>query len=129
MFKLRVKSKFDAAHKLANYEGKCSQLHGHTYNVEITILHANYSMKDGICMDFGKISEDLEKVISKLDHSYLTPIETEAMNTKGVINLFPNPTAEVIAEYIFLELDKIGYKSLSQVTVWETDKYGVTYKK
>src|SRR5210317_1043455 len=29
--------KFDAAHKIPNYNGKCSQLHGHTWKLVITL--------------------------------------------------------------------------------------------
>lgn len=28
---------FDSAHMLSNYEGKCSNLHGHTYKLQVTL--------------------------------------------------------------------------------------------
>ena len=34
MYKLKTKASFDSAHFLKDYEGKCSNIHGHRWTVE-----------------------------------------------------------------------------------------------
>lgn len=74
---------FDAAHHLHMYEGKCINLHGHTYHLEITI--SGFVNEIGISVDFGTIKLIYEQVIKdKLDHRYLNetlpPMNTTAEN-------------------------------------------------
>ncbi len=70
---------FDAAHHLHCYEGKCKNLHGHTYTVVFGI--SGYVDEIGLMMDFGDIKEIWKNDIEiHLDHRYLN--ETlPAMNT------------------------------------------------
>ena len=37
MFRIQVKDHFDSAHQLRGYEGKCSRVHGHRWDVEVCI--------------------------------------------------------------------------------------------
>lgn len=46
---------FDAAHHLHCYEGKCKNLHGHTYRVIFGI--SGYVDDIGIVIDFGDIKD------------------------------------------------------------------------
>ncbi|PEX93756.1 6-carboxytetrahydropterin synthase QueD [Bacillus cereus] len=70
---------FDAAHHLHCYEGKCKNLHGHTYKVVFGI--SAYVNEIGLAIDFGDIKEIWKNEIEiYLDHRYLN--ETlPAMNT------------------------------------------------
>ncbi|EPF11042.1 queuosine biosynthesis protein QueD [Bacillus cereus BAG1O-3] len=70
---------FDAAHHLHYYEGKCKNLHGHTYKVVFGI--SGYVNEIGLAIDFGDIKEIWKNEIEiYLDHRYLN--ETlPAMNT------------------------------------------------
>ncbi|PEA04577.1 6-carboxytetrahydropterin synthase QueD [Bacillus cereus] len=70
---------FDAAHHLYCYEGKCKNLHGHTYKVVFGI--SGYVNEIGLAIDFGDIKEIWKNEIEiYLDHRYLN--ETlPAMNT------------------------------------------------
>ncbi|HFK1547455.1 6-carboxytetrahydropterin synthase QueD [Bacillus sp. FSL R5-0677] len=70
---------FDAAHHLHCYEGKCKNLHGHTYKVVFGI--SGYVNEIGLAIDFGDIKEIWKNEIETyLDHRYLN--ETlPAMNT------------------------------------------------
>jgi 6-pyruvoyltetrahydropterin/6-carboxytetrahydropterin synthase len=94
---------FDAAHFIPHYKGKCEKLHGHTYKLEIVIEGS--VKKDGMVIDFAKMKEIVESmIIEKLDH--------QALN-----ELFENPTAEHILEWISLQLkEKIP---LSSIRLWE----------
>ncbi|RKL67456.1 6-carboxytetrahydropterin synthase QueD [Salipaludibacillus neizhouensis] len=70
---------FDAAHHLHCYEGKCKNLHGHTYTAIFGI--SGFVDETGLMMDFGDIKDIWKKEIEiHLDHRYLN--ETlPAMNT------------------------------------------------
>lgn len=74
---------FDAAHHLHAYEGKCKNLHGHTYKVVIGI--SGIPDKTGITLDFGVIKAIWKNEIEiYLDHQYLNetlpPMNTTAEN-------------------------------------------------
>lgn len=114
---------FEAAHKLPNHDGKCRNLHGHTYRVQIwiegIIRMANPSHphpKEGMVVDFGEVSEYFQDyVFSVLDHSYLNdalPFVTTAENLSWWI-------MEQMANC--LEGGNTGIK-VTKVRVWETKK-------
>lgn len=74
---------FDAAHHLHAYEGKCKNLHGHTYKVIFGI--SGIPREDGIVLDFDDIKSIWkEHIESYLDHRYLNetlpPMNTTAEN-------------------------------------------------
>lgn len=74
---------FDAAHHLHAYEGKCKNLHGHTYTAIFGI--SGYVDDIGIMIDFGDIKEIWkEEIETYLDHRYLNemlpPMNTTAEN-------------------------------------------------
>ena len=49
---------FDAAHKLDWHQGKCKNLHGHTYKLQVTVV--GELNKNGIVIDFG----DLKNIVN-----------------------------------------------------------------
>ncbi len=83
---------FDAAHHLHHYEGKCKNLHGHTYRAILGL--SGYTDERGLMIDFGDIKEIWkQKIEIHLDHRYLN--ETlPLMNT----------TAENIVVWIYEKL-------------------------
>lgn len=61
---------FDAAHHLHAYEGKCKNLHGHTYKVVFGVSGLPNDI--GITVDFGAIKTIWkEEIEGFLDHRYL----------------------------------------------------------
>lgn len=59
---------FDSAHMLSNYEGKCSNLHGHTYHVLVTIDYQdNVLGNDHMVLDYNEIN----KVFKAVDHAII----------------------------------------------------------
>ncbi|GIN19435.1 6-carboxytetrahydropterin synthase QueD [Siminovitchia fordii] len=61
---------FDAAHHLHCYEGKCKNLHGHTYKVIFGI--SGFVNEIGLVIDFGDIKEIWKEEIEiYLDHRYI----------------------------------------------------------
>ena len=102
---------FAAAHKLINHKGKCKNLHGHTYKLQVTIRGKPNS--DGMIIDFSDIKNIVKtSVIEKLDHSYLNEI-------------IQQPTAENIILWIWDKLkDKLN---LFELKLWETPTSFITY--
>ncbi|WP_163583324.1 6-carboxytetrahydropterin synthase QueD [Gracilibacillus saliphilus] len=85
---------FDAAHHLHCYEGKCKNLHGHTYKVVFGI--SGFVDDIGIVMDFGDIKQIWkEKIEIHLDHRYLNETLPK-MNT----------TAENMVVWIFEKMEE-----------------------
>jgi 6-pyruvoyltetrahydropterin/6-carboxytetrahydropterin synthase len=94
MFTIKKEFKFEAAHKLPQHDGKCHNLHGHSWRgfVEIRgrVLHGN-GPKTDMLMDFGDVKKIIGPTVDNLlDHQFLN--ETLPL---------PNPTSEAIAEYLF----------------------------
>ncbi|MFA5859099.1 MAG: 6-carboxytetrahydropterin synthase QueD [Elusimicrobiota bacterium] len=120
MYEIYVESTFSSAHKLKNYKGKCENLHGHNYRVQV-YLRGSMLDKAGLGVDFQDLKTKLNTVLNTLDHRYLN-------NTPGFRK--KNPSAENIAEHIFQKLkNKVmynGYK-LHRIAVWEGEKTAVTY--
>ena len=77
---------FNSAHLLEGYDGKCSQIHGHTWKISVWIKgDENKKNKIGILWDFN----NLNKLVNKLDHKYLNDVMKK------------NPTVENITIYIY----------------------------
>jgi 6-pyruvoyltetrahydropterin/6-carboxytetrahydropterin synthase len=117
MYRLRVESGFDAAHKLEGFEGKCSRLHGHTYKIEAFLLTKNLD-SIGISMDLRTLKEKLTHITEQFDHSYLNDHKE-----------LGNPTTENVACHIFqkLKVDLPEGVLLEKVRVWETPKSWIEY--
>lgn len=102
--------KFDAAHNLVHYHGKCERLHGHTYHMSVTL--EGVPDEEGMIFDFVDMKSTVNnKILSRLDHAYINDI-------------IPQPTAEYISMWIFRELDKDLSRAncrLYEIKLWETE--------
>ena len=85
------KLSFDAAHFLPNYEGKCKDVHGHTWKVEVA-CSGDLREDTGMVVDFKELKKFLEWVEDRFDHKLLN-------------DFIKNPTAENISKYIFDEFN------------------------
>src|SRR3989338_1289927 len=96
MFELMVETTFAAAHQLRGYKGKCEQVHGHNWKVQVHVIAERLNDID-IAMDFHDLKNILNEVIEPLDHSFLNDI-------------FPftekNPSSENMAKWIYDFLNK-----------------------
>jgi len=132
MYILRVKDSFDAAHRLRGHKGQCKNVHGHRYEVEVCIKGAELDDM-GMVADFALIKSDLKKYTEPLDHALLLP-EHDYENGFNkfdtvAIPFDPNPTAEVMAREISIWMSEDCGWNVKSVTLWETEKCGVTYEK
>ena len=98
--------RFESAHRLPLHAGKCKELHGHSYLLEVTI--GGEIGSNGMVMDFADIESVVDaKVVSLWDHRFLN-------------ELYDNPTAENLAWQAFDNLTEAGLRILN-LRLWETD--------
>lgn len=109
---LKIKDKFDAAHRIMGVDKKCENMHGHTFHIEVEFRYDRLN-ENGVCEDFGILKELVGRVVKRLDHSYLNDI-------------LEQPTSERLAEMIY-KLIKEWNNAIYKVTVWETERAGVEY--
>lgn len=139
MYILKTESTFDSAHFLSGYEGKCANIHGHRWSVEIEVgceeLQPLGSHR-GMIVDFSKLKKDLSGITDELDHSLIIEEGSLKQNTLQalreenfrVIEVHFRPTAECFAKFFFDEMSERGYNVLD-VTVYETPKNSASYRK
>ncbi len=65
---------FETAHALLGYDGPCRNIHGHSYQLHITLigkpLHSPGHPKDGMVADFKDIKNLVKgKVVDRYDHA------------------------------------------------------------
>jgi 6-pyruvoyltetrahydropterin/6-carboxytetrahydropterin synthase len=118
MFTIKITSSFSSAHNLRGYKGKCEDLHGHNWRVDVSAV--SEELDDiGMVADFKVLKEGLKTVLADLDHKYLNDLD--------YFKNF-NPTSENIARYIYERLtEKKPDLRFREVTVWETDTASATY--
>jgi 6-pyruvoyltetrahydropterin/6-carboxytetrahydropterin synthase len=122
MFEVSVEHTFASGHALRNYRGKCENVHGHNYRVQVLVR--GEKLDDvGMLADFTALKKLLREVSEPLDHVFMNDIEPFTT---------VNPTAENLAVYIFEKM-KEGLKlenggKVSEVKVWETDIQYAVYR-
>jgi len=112
-FRSWVRARFEAAHRITHHLGKCKELHGHTYIVEIAVSSESLN-KLNMVIDFENLRNKLSEVLRIIDHKYLNEVLQE-----------DDVTAEFLALFIYKELSKKlpeGIK-LTVVRVYENPDY------
>jgi 6-pyruvoyltetrahydropterin/6-carboxytetrahydropterin synthase len=120
MYEVTIIKSFSAAHMLAAIGGKCEELHGHNFKVEVTIAAKDLN-SSGIIIDFRYVKKWLQEILDNLDHRHLNEI---TFFTKM------NPSSENIAQYIFREMKLKTERAevkVARVKVWESESAAVTY--
>ncbi len=126
--------KFEMAHALKNYDGLCRNIHGHSYELKVTIAGTpvmdEKNPKNGMVMDFGDLKKIVrETIVDVFDHAlvlnnkYPEGLSAELKGAfKKVIFLDYQPTSELMivdfAERIKAKLP--GQVSLKYLLLRET---------
>ena len=119
MFEICVEHTFAAGHALRNYHGKCENVHGHNYRVQVALEGLELD-ENGLLFDFAELKQRLRAATEYLDHNFINDL-------KPFDEI--NPSAENIAKFFYDELRKdLKSASLSFVKVWETDTSCATYR-
>ncbi|MDO8915785.1 MAG: 6-carboxytetrahydropterin synthase QueD [Coriobacteriia bacterium] len=120
MYELTVKDHFDAAHALRGYPGQCSALHGHTWDVEVTVRGESLD-EVGIVYDFKTLKDDLGVVLADYDHVSLNDVAPFDQ---------VNATAENLARVVYERLvARVGGSvRVTEVAVWESPVARLVYR-
>ena len=117
---------FDAAHRLSFHTGKCYNLHGHTYELCLTL--ASNELNNGMVKDFYEIKKVLNELVEEYDHSTMlysgdekNAQLAELLKTLGMRVILFNfePTVENMAKY-FADSFKTKKLPVVKVTMYET---------
>ena len=120
MYEVTIIKSFSAAHLLAEIGGKCEELHGHNFKVEITVA-ARELDSNGLLIDFRFLKKHLNGILEEMDHKHLNELNFFA----GL-----NPSAENIARHICDKMEakvKTAGVRMVRVKIWESENAAVTY--
>lgn len=138
MYSLKTTAKFDSAHFLAGYEGKCANIHGHHWVVEVTVKGSELQSsgtKRGMLIDFGDLKHIVRGMAENFDHALiyehgsLKEKTVAALNGENfrLIEVGFRPTAENFARHFYELLCSEGI-CVSSVTVYETPDNCAVYE-
>ena len=119
MFRVTVTKSFSAAHAL-KIGGKCENLHGHNFKVDVTVEGLKLS-PEGLLIDFRDLKKWTVEVLDELDHKFLNELAPFTGDCA---------TSERLARFIF---ENVSTKMqgltvrIAEVTVWESDNARVSY--
>lgn len=106
MFYLTKVFHFEAAHALNGYDGKCRNIHGHSYELRVTVkgmpLDEPGNPKNGMVIDFHDLKQIVnQEVVDKLDHAFIIGnnmpkdfVEITKRDFDKVVELPYQPTSE-----------------------------------
>jgi 6-pyruvoyltetrahydropterin/6-carboxytetrahydropterin synthase len=123
MFQVSVEETFSSGHALRGYKGKCENVHGHNYRVQVRLEGAQLN-EIGLLVDFTDLKRVLRGIIAGLDHQFLNDLD--AFKTV-------NPSAENMAKYFYDEMvqqltNLPAGAEITEVTVWETDTASAQFR-
>jgi 6-pyruvoyltetrahydropterin/6-carboxytetrahydropterin synthase len=111
-YEVMIERDFASAHQLRGYKGKCENLHGHNYKIEI-YARGEELKNIGLLIDFGDLKKAADEIVRYFDHrnlNELPPFDEEL-----------NPSAENLARYILEYLNfRVGDE---RVQVWKVRCY------
>lgn len=120
MYEVTIKKSFSAAHTL-KIGGKCEDLHGHNFVVEVTVSTRELDSEE-IVIDFRLLKRWTNEILEEFDHKYLNDLPL----FKNI-----NPTSENIARIVYEKItemiDKPGV-TISHVRVWESESSRATFR-
>jgi len=121
-FEVMIERNFSSAHQLRGYQGKCENLHGHNYKIEIYARGSELN-NIGLLVDFVELKQAADEIVTYLDHKNLNELEPFVEEQ--------NPSAENVARFV---LEKIASKiddhrvQIYKVKCWETPTSVATYQ-
>lgn len=138
MYYLKSEHSFDSAHFLADYEGKCRNIHGHRWRVVIEVKSLTLQtskQSEGMIIDFSQLKKDIKEETDFLDHALI--IEQNSLKTTTltalkeegfrIIEVDFRPTAEQFSKYFYDKMAGRGYQ-VKSAAVYETPNNCASYE-
>ena len=94
-FEVMIERNFSSAHQLRGYKGKCENLHGHNYKIEIYARGSELN-QIGLLVDFVELKDAANELVAYLDHKNLNELEPFVSEQ--------NPSAENVARFCLEKL-------------------------
>ena len=123
---------FDSAHLLDCHDGKCQNLHGHTYQLEVEIQGPliTSGAKQGMVMDFSDLKAAVKaQILDPLDHAFIyNQFSDKESQIAQLLNGWQmktfafagRTTAEMLSQFIFQQLAEQAQLPVSRIRLWET---------
>ncbi|MEZ4908425.1 MAG: 6-carboxytetrahydropterin synthase [Saprospiraceae bacterium] len=78
---------FEAGHALEGYEGKCRDIHGHSYHLDVTVAgnvnHLSGKLEDSMVIDFKDLKSIVKtEIIDRFDHQLILHKESRFISLK-----------------------------------------------
>ncbi|APC39572.1 6-carboxytetrahydropterin synthase QueD [Clostridium estertheticum] len=138
MYILKSEHSFDSAHFLSGYEGKCANIHGHRWKVEVEVQSETLTkggQLEGMVIDFGDLKRDVKSMADSYDHALIVQIGSMRDETLNCINqdgfkvilVDFRTTAENFAKFFFKKMKDKGY-NVKRTTVYETPNNSASYE-
>ncbi|MBX4261816.1 6-carboxytetrahydropterin synthase QueD [Clostridium estertheticum] len=138
MYILKSEHSFDSAHFLSEYEGKCANIHGHRWKVEVEVQSETLTkggQLEGMVIDFGDLKRDVKSMADSYDHALIVQIGSMRDETLNCINqdgfkvilVDFRTTAENFAKFFFKKMKDKGY-NVKRTTVYETPNNSASYE-
>ncbi len=139
MYILKTSASFDSAHFLHGYNGKCANIHGHRWTIEVQIGSEQLQSdgdKRGMLIDFGDFKKEVKNLADRFDHALiyeensLQAATVSALNAEhfNLIEVPFRPTAEHFSKYFYELLSKKLACPIKSVTVYETPENCAVYE-
>ncbi len=137
MYLIKTSAAFDSAHFLKGYNGKCANIHGHTWTVEVTAgseILTETGEKRGMVIDFSDLKGAVRSLADRFDHTLivesgsLQPRTLDALRGEGFsLTEVPfRPTAENLARHFYIRLAET--LPVKRVAVYETPANCAVYE-
>ncbi|TVZ08403.1 6-pyruvoyltetrahydropterin/6-carboxytetrahydropterin synthase [Cellulophaga sp. RHA_52] len=93
---------FETGHALYGYDGKCRNVHGHSYKLSVTVIGApiadNTNVKWGMVIDFGDLKKIVkEEIVDVYDHATVFNKNTPHMELAN--ELMQRGHSVILADY------------------------------
>jgi len=106
--KIAKEFRWEMGHRLPFHEGKCKNLHGHSYKCMVEL--SGKPIENGMVLDYYDVKKIIEPVIENLDHAFMVYRDDKELlglltqlNSKMVVVDFQS-TAENICVYLLKEI-------------------------
>ena len=122
MYEVMIEEEFSAAHALRGYQGKCENMHGHNWKVEVYVRGERLD-NVGMLVDFKELKTATRRVMQYLDHQNLNELKP--------FDIELNPSSEHLEGFI---LHKVAEElndervNVYKVRVWETPSTCATFE-
>lgn len=138
MYILKTSAEFDSAHFLSGYKGKCANIHGHRWKIEVCVAEKALiaeGEKRGMVIDFGDLKHGVRALADSFDHALIfekgslkeTTLAALRDEDFRLIEVDYRPTAENFAKDFYETLTAKGLP-VKSVAVYETPENCAIYE-